>query len=52
VLTASAAREEKEAASRARYRQGELSLDVSGMREKLTAKGLRYVDYADEDAPR
>jgi 4-hydroxy-4-methyl-2-oxoglutarate aldolase len=47
VLAASAAREEKEAGSRARYQKGELSLDVSGMREKLAAKGLRYVDHED-----
>jgi 4-hydroxy-4-methyl-2-oxoglutarate aldolase len=52
VLAASAAREEREAVSRQRYRTGELSLDVSAMREKLAAKGLRYVDYGDEDAPR
>jgi 4-hydroxy-4-methyl-2-oxoglutarate aldolase len=48
VLAASAAREEKEAGSRARYQKGELSLDVSAMREKLAAKGLRYVDYEDD----
>ena len=44
VLEACRAREEKEAASRARYRAGELSLDVQGMREQLERKGLRYVD--------
>ncbi|HZO96719.1 MAG TPA: 4-carboxy-4-hydroxy-2-oxoadipate aldolase/oxaloacetate decarboxylase [Gaiellaceae bacterium] len=44
VLEASRAREEKEAASRVRYRAGELSLDVQGMREELARKGLRYVD--------
>jgi 4-hydroxy-4-methyl-2-oxoglutarate aldolase len=47
VLAASAAREEKEAGSRARYQRGELSLDVSGMREKLAGKGLRYVEHAE-----
>lgn len=52
VLTASAAREKKEAVSRQRYQEGALSLDLSGMREKLAAKGLRYIDYTDEDAPR
>jgi 4-hydroxy-4-methyl-2-oxoglutarate aldolase len=52
VLAASEAREDKEAGSRARYQKGELSLDVSAMREKLAAKGLRYVDYEDEDTPR
>ncbi len=44
VLEACRAREEKEAASRARYEAGELSLDVQGMREALARKGLRYVD--------
>ena len=48
VLAASAAREEKEADSRARYQKGELSLDVSAMREKLAAKGLRYVDHGED----
>jgi 4-hydroxy-4-methyl-2-oxoglutarate aldolase len=45
VLAASRAREEKEAVSRQRYAAGELSLDVSAMREKLAAKGLRYVEH-------
>jgi 4-hydroxy-4-methyl-2-oxoglutarate aldolase len=44
VLEACRVREEKEAASRARYAAGELSLDVQGMREELAEKGLRYVD--------
>jgi 4-hydroxy-4-methyl-2-oxoglutarate aldolase len=44
VLEASRMREEKEAVSRERYRAGELSLDVHGMREQLEQKGLRYVD--------
>lgn len=44
VLAASRAREEKEAASRARYQAGELSLDVNTMRARLAAKGLTYVD--------
>jgi 4-hydroxy-4-methyl-2-oxoglutarate aldolase len=48
VLEASRAREEKEAASRERYRGGELSLDVQGMREQLAQKGLKYVDQVDE----
>jgi 4-hydroxy-4-methyl-2-oxoglutarate aldolase len=42
VLAASQAREEREAVSRKRYASGELSLDVSGMREALAAKGLTY----------
>jgi 4-hydroxy-4-methyl-2-oxoglutarate aldolase len=44
VLERSRVREEKEAVSRERYRAGELSLDVHGMREQLEQKGLRYVD--------
>lgn len=48
VLAASRSREEKEAASRARYQSGEISLDVSGMRERLAAAGLTYTD--DESA--
>jgi len=42
VLAASRAREEKEAVSRKRYAAGELSLDVSGMRDALAATGLTY----------
>ncbi|HEY0531223.1 MAG TPA: 4-carboxy-4-hydroxy-2-oxoadipate aldolase/oxaloacetate decarboxylase [Actinoplanes sp.] len=42
VLAASRAREEKEAVSRKRYAAGELSLDVSNMRDALAAKGLTY----------
>ncbi len=44
VLTAAEARVEKEAGARERYRNGELSLDLHGMREPLERKGLRYVD--------
>lgn len=44
VLAACKQREDKEAASRQRYQQGEISLDVHAMREALAAKGLRYVD--------
>jgi 4-hydroxy-4-methyl-2-oxoglutarate aldolase len=44
VLAACGAREQKEAVSRRRYRAGEISLDVQGMREQLAEKGLRYVD--------
>jgi 4-hydroxy-4-methyl-2-oxoglutarate aldolase len=42
VLDACRDREAKEAANRERYRAGELSLDVHGMREELARKGLRY----------
>jgi 4-hydroxy-4-methyl-2-oxoglutarate aldolase len=44
VLDAVRARARKEAAARERYASGELSLDVSGMRERLAERGLRYVD--------
>jgi 4-hydroxy-4-methyl-2-oxoglutarate aldolase len=42
VLAASGEREDREEVSRKRYAAGELSLDVSGMREALAAKGLTY----------
>jgi 4-hydroxy-4-methyl-2-oxoglutarate aldolase len=44
VLTASAAREAKEAATRMRLKAGELGLDIYNMRDALAKKGLRYVD--------
>lgn len=44
VLTASAAREAKEAATRRRLKAGELGLDIYNMRDALAKKGLRYVD--------
>jgi 4-hydroxy-4-methyl-2-oxoglutarate aldolase len=44
VLTASQAREQREGDLRKRYAAGELSLDVSNMREKLAQAGLTYVD--------
>jgi len=47
VLEASRQREEKEALSRKRYEDGELSLDVSAMRDRLAAGGLVYVDAED-----
>ncbi len=44
VLIASAAREAKEDATRARLKAGELGLDIYGMRDALANKGLRYED--------
>jgi 4-hydroxy-4-methyl-2-oxoglutarate aldolase len=42
-VTASRAREVKEAETRKRLMAGELGLDIYGFREKLKAKGLKYV---------
>ncbi|HEX3780233.1 MAG TPA: 4-carboxy-4-hydroxy-2-oxoadipate aldolase/oxaloacetate decarboxylase [Pseudonocardiaceae bacterium] len=50
VLAASREREDREGALRARYAAGELSLDVSGMRAKLAAKGLVYRDHRESPA--
>jgi 4-hydroxy-4-methyl-2-oxoglutarate aldolase len=48
VIAASRAREEKEAGTRAQLTAGTLGLDIYGMRDKLKAKGLRYVASATE----
>ena len=45
VLAKSKSREEKEEKTRARLSAGELGLDIYGFRERLAAKGLKYVDY-------
>lgn len=45
VLAACRERDQHEAAVRARYAAGELSLDVSAMRGRLAAKGLTYLDH-------
>ena len=47
VLDKCRAREEKEAATRQRLKAGELGLDIYGMRDRLAAKGLQYVDQSD-----
>ena len=49
ILTACKEREAKEDANRARFKSGELGLDLYKMRDKLQAKGLKYVDAPDED---
>lgn len=43
VMNGAIAREEKEARNRTKFAEGKLGLDVYGMREKLEAKGLKYV---------
>lgn len=43
VLRKAKAREANEAEKRARFEAGELGLDIYGMREKLAAKGLKYI---------
>jgi 4-hydroxy-4-methyl-2-oxoglutarate aldolase len=48
VAAKAKARVENETDKRARFERGELGLDIYGMRERLAAKGLRYVDREDE----
>jgi 4-hydroxy-4-methyl-2-oxoglutarate aldolase len=45
ALTASQARVDKEAASRAAFQQGELGLDRYGLRDRLPAFGIEYVSH-------
>jgi 4-hydroxy-4-methyl-2-oxoglutarate aldolase len=45
ALTASQARIDKEAASRAAFQQGELGLDRYGLRDKLPGFGIEYLSY-------
>lgn len=45
ALTASQARVDKEAASRAAFQQGELGLDRYGLRDRLGDFGIEYVSY-------
>ncbi len=48
IARRAAEREEREAEVRQRLASGELGLDVYGMREKLAAAGLRYVERAED----
>jgi 4-hydroxy-4-methyl-2-oxoglutarate aldolase len=45
VAQKSEAREDKEAAIRAKYRDGTLGLDMNNMRQRLLDMGLQYVTY-------
>jgi 4-hydroxy-4-methyl-2-oxoglutarate aldolase len=46
AVKAAQAREEKEAATRAAFQQGELGLDRYGLRDRQPGMGIEYVDYA------
>lgn len=48
VLKSAREREEREATTRERLRNGELGLDIYKMREKLAERGLRYLDRPEE----
>lgn len=49
VLDKSTARDQKEAAVRARLKAGELGLDIYDMRDRLAQKGLEYRDRSEDD---
>ena len=48
ILEKSKAREAKEEAVRKRLAAGELGLDIYGFRDRLAAKGLKYVDWSED----
>jgi 4-hydroxy-4-methyl-2-oxoglutarate aldolase len=48
IADAAQAREDKEAATRAKLASGQLGLDIYGMRDKLKAAGLVYFDNLDD----
>ena len=50
ALEKSAAREAKEAQTRARLQAGELGLDIYKMRERLAERGLKYIEHGPDEA--
>jgi 4-hydroxy-4-methyl-2-oxoglutarate aldolase len=50
TLEAARARVQRETATRERYRAGEISMDVNGLRPVLEQLGIRYVPQAEYDA--
>lgn len=50
ALEASRARAAKEAANRARYQAGEISMDLNALRSVLDGLGVRYVTQAEHEA--
>jgi 4-hydroxy-4-methyl-2-oxoglutarate aldolase len=51
VIARAREREAAEAEKRAKLERGELGLDLYGMRDRLTARGLRYVDQREMKQP-
>jgi 4-hydroxy-4-methyl-2-oxoglutarate aldolase len=49
VLEMTKAREAREAEARKRYAAGELTLDISGSRQRMADKGLVYIDQPADD---
>ena len=49
ILTKSKVREEKEAEVRKRLKAGELGVELYGMRERLSEKGLEYLEQAGDE---
>ena len=49
ILAKSKAREEKEAEVRKRLKAGELGVELYGMRERLSEKGLEYLEQASDE---
>ena len=50
ALTAARSRTAKEERNRAELARGQLGLDLYGLRDKLAARGVRYVAAGDQDS--